>query len=475
MREKIDSILIVCPGSEIKIIKEGRVIMPLNITFEAPRMPLSMAMMAGGLLNLARVEIIDAVNENLSRESIDERMSSFKPDLVIVNCSTPTLEDDINVIKDARSKGSLTATFGQHIDTMHNEVMEDLPELDFCFTCEPEIVAREFLKAWKDDLDLSVVKGLVFRNNGHIVTNEKQDFVPLEEFPKPARQLLKNELYELPDGELFTSVLASRGCSFNCPFCIAPPYHGRVVRTRDPESLVREVESVYKEYGITSFLFQSDLFTGNKEWVHDVCNRLKGLNIKGLRWITNTRFDNVDEETLRVMKEAGCFLLAIGIESGSPKMLKILGKSTDTSKIKDMLSICRRLGIKTNGSFVVGYPGETLETLKETEDLVMQLPLDFAVFMCATPFPGTRAYDEIIKSDAGYSIEKDWKSFCYYDYVINGGLTEDEVKGFSKRMFNKYFFSMHYFLLHIRDLKHPIRLFKTILYAFRRLPRIWVD
>ena len=129
-RERDDTairrVFITSPASDKKITKEGRVIMALNLSFEAPRMPLSMAIMAGGLEPMAEVCIIDASNEKMQRPELRERMAAFRPDLVIVNCSTPTIYHDVAVVRDARELGAMTAMFGQHADAIPDEVMRDL-------------------------------------------------------------------------------------------------------------------------------------------------------------------------------------------------------------------------------------------------------------------------------------------------------------------------------------------------------------
>ncbi|MFC1849166.1 B12-binding domain-containing radical SAM protein [candidate division CSSED10-310 bacterium] len=471
-RKKIRKVLITNPASKIKITKEGRVIMPLNISFETPRMPLSMALMAGGLESQVEVCVIDAVNEELNREQLNKRIAAYQPDLTIINCSTPSIYEDMAIAGAARAKGSLTAVFGQHADAIPHEVMESHQEIDFCFIQEPEVVAGNFVRAWNENKPLQAVPGLAFRqpDNG-IMVNDRHPSVSLEDFPKPARHLLKNELYRLPDGDLYTLVLASRGCPYNCPFCIAPPFHGSKLRLREPTSLVAEVEDVYHTMGIKSFLFQADLFTAHKQWVMEICELILAKKLK-IRWICNSRVDTVDEEMLRMMRRAGCFLMAVGIESGSPQMLTILGKKPDLQKIKWMVNTCHKVGIKTNGSFVIGYPGETEETLAETEALVMQLPLDFAVFLTATPFPGTLFYQDVTRPDSPYTVHKEWNKFCYVDYTLQGGLPEETVKQFSDRMLRKYFLSFHYLKLRLSDLKHPVSFAKTIWYASKRFPHL---
>ncbi len=471
IRRKIARILITNPATSIKITKEGRVIMPLTISFETPRMPLSMALMAGGMTDIAEVKIIDAVNENLDREQLRQQIELFKPDLTVINCSTPTINEDFAIVRDAKALGSLTAVYGQHVDAIPEEVMAACAELDFCFIREPEIIAGELVRAWNDGQPLETVTGLAYRDQNKTVLTPEHSFVPLEQFPQPARELVNNQLYRLPDGDLYTLILASRGCPFDCPFCIAPNFHGLKIRRRDPVSLVDEVEEVIQTTGIRAFLFQADLFTSDKKWVMDICRLILERQLK-IRWICNTRVDSVDEETLIMMKKAGCFLMAVGIESGSPKMLEKLGKNPDVSRIIRLIKTCRKLGIRTNGSFVIGYPGETEETLHQTEKLIKQLPLDFLVLLTATPFPGTRFHNEVSSKESKYCLLTDWEKYCYVDYVVQGGLPEETIKQFSDRLLREYFLSFHYFKLRLADLKQPVRLTKTVWYAMKRLPTL---
>lgn len=449
-------------------------IMSLNISFEPPRMPLSMAIMAAGLEQRSGdVKIVDSVNMGLSRASERAIIASYGPDLVIVNASTPTITDDMASIRDAKSLGAYTAAFGQHIDALPLETMADHPDLDFCFLQEPELVAAKFVDHWnsRDKLDNSL--GLAYRSeDGQPILTPPYPRASLETFPPPARHLLDQSLYRLPDGEIYTTLLASRGCPYDCGFCVAPVYHGLKTRRRDPISLVNEVIEVAENSHIRAVMFQSDLFTSQKKWVIEVCQELI-QRAPPIRWICNSRVDTVDEETLVMMKKAGCFLIGVGIESGSPRMLSVLGKKkVEPERIEWMIHTCRRLGIMTNGSFVIGYPGETIESLRQTEELVMRLPLDFAVFMCAAPFPGTRLYQYLTDPETPHRLTGNWENIAFHDYVIEGGLSPETVKQFNSRIWRKYFFSLHYAKLRLRDLKHPVRLTKTIWYALKRLQKM---
>lgn len=470
---KIKKIAIINPPTKEKITKEGRVIMPLSITFEPPRMPLSMALIAGGLIEESlEVEIIDAIGEMIDLEEVEQRIIKFKPDLTIVNCSTPTLEDDLGAVSRAKKHNSLCALFGQHVDALPEETMFKHKEVDYIFLKDPELIAKSFVVGFNNQIGFEQIHGLVYRNGESITKNNCKSSNHLDDFPLPARHLLKNDLYKLPDGDKYSVILASRGCPFECPFCEASEYHGKDVRRRTPTSLVNEVEFVIKEFNIKSFLFQSDLFTSNREWVISVCDEIIRRNIH-IRWIANTRIDTVDYELLKKMKSAGCFLLGIGVESGSPKMLPLLGKKVSPEQIKTALSHCREIGIKTSCSFVVGFPGETRESLKETEQLVIDANPDFAVFMTAYPFPGTKLYKMLSEENSTYQFRDEWEKNCFTGNSIKGVEVEKELQAFCKKMLRKHFFSFKFLYNQRWLLKKPVQLLLVLFYTIKKLPLMY--
>lgn len=467
---KIRKVILINPPTSAKITKEGRVIMPLSITFEPPRMPLSMALIAGGLLEAKiEVEIIDAISEVIDLDEVEKRIISFAPDLAIINCSTPTLEDDLKVLYLAKRNNSRCAFFGQHVDALAEETMGSYQEIDYAFLKDPEIVAKNFVLSYNSNVDLRTVEGLVFRENDTIIKTNGTLDTPLDDFPTPARHLLKNDLYRLPDGKKYSVILSSRGCPFECPFCEASEYHGKNVRRRTPVSLVNEIENVIEKYNIRSFLLQSDLFTSNKQWAISVCDEIIKRNIS-IRWISNTRVDTIDLELLEKMKLSGCFLLGMGIESGSKRMLEVLKKNVSLEQVKHAISMCRKVGIKTSCSFVVGFPGETLDSLRETENLIMEAAPDFVVLMTAYPFPGTKLYKMLMNKKTPYKFNNGWEKNCFTGVSIGGIEAELELKRFCRKMIFKHFFRFKFFYNQRWLLNNPTQLLAIIFYTIKKMP-----
>lgn len=465
-------VLFVNPLPWENITKEGRVIIPLNVTFEPFRLPLSMCLAAAAVRHWnpgVEVEILDCQAKGMDRGALAARLAGLRPDLTVINISSPTLDSDLDAARAARAAGSRVAVFGQHAQALPEHLLKTEADIDFAMTGEPERASADLVARLREGGSGVGVPGICARDSGGeprvTVQGEPME---VDALPWPARDLVDQDLYRLPDGPRYTSVLASRGCPFDCPFCLAPGMHGRRVRYRDPAGLVAEVRELARGEGIRSFLFQADLFTAKRSWVMEVCRRLRE-EVPGIRWICNSRVDTLDYDLLRTMRDAGLFLLTFGLESGDPEMLRVLGKSqTSPEDIRRTVGQCAELGIKTNGSFVIGHPGETRETLARTRDLILSLPLDMAVLMCSTPHPGTPLYDELSEGD-GFLTEE-FTDYTFNRYVVRGtDLTPDEIAAFIKEVRFRFYASPRYVLRRLRDLRHPVAFLRTTHFAIKRL------
>jgi anaerobic magnesium-protoporphyrin IX monomethyl ester cyclase len=167
------------------------------------------------------------------------------------------------------------------------------------------------------------------------------------------------------------------------------------VRIRSAEKIMEELRTL-KKLGVTNFGFHCDTFTLDKKMVIDLCKMILAENLK-MKWAANSRVDTVDEETLLWMKKAGCWMVAYGIESGSQVVLNNVKKGITLEQIENTIRVSHKAGIKNWGYFVMGLPGETEETIKETIAFAKKLPLDYVNFAVGTPYPGTDFYEEALR------------------------------------------------------------------------------
>jgi len=191
-------------------------------------------------------------------------------------------------------------------------------------------------------------------------------------------------------------IITSRGCPAGCIYCIKHVSYQFGLRIRSPKLLVEEMK-ILKGYGINNIHMYADLFTVHREQVVELCNLMieEKLNIK---WTCNSRVDYVDEEMLLLMGKAGCRLISWGIESGNEAILKNARKGADPKKAVQALTWARKAGIMNWGYFIIGLPGETEETIRQTIDFAKKLPIDIALFHVAAPYPGTPFFFEVVKN-----------------------------------------------------------------------------
>jgi radical SAM superfamily enzyme YgiQ (UPF0313 family) len=245
---------------------------------------------------------------------------------------------------------------------------------------------------------LAAIKGLGWRCNGEITLNPDRPFFrSLDDLPMPLHHLLPLERYRMPmiKGP-YTFIVTSRGCPAGCKYCIKHVSYQYSVRLRSPEKLVEEMR-LLRGLGVHHIHMYADLFTVNRDQVVRLCELLIRENL-GLSWTCNSRVDYVDEEMLALMGRAGCMLIAWGIESGNELVLKRAHKGYEMAQAHRALGWAHAAGIKNWGYFIIGLPGETVQTIQETIAVSKALPLDIALFHVAAPYPGTPFFFEVVEN-----------------------------------------------------------------------------
>jgi radical SAM superfamily enzyme YgiQ (UPF0313 family) len=248
--------------------------------------------------------------------------------------------------------------------------------------------------------DLRFVKGLAWRNGNEIVINPDRPFIKnLDDLPLPRHDLLPLDRYRAPliKGP-YSFVVTSRGCPANCQFCIKHVSYGRTVRVRSPENVLAELR-LLRDLGLRDVNMYADLFTVDRNQVVGICELVLQEKLN-FRWMCNSRVDFVDEEMLRLMARAGCWMIAWGIESANEGILRRVRKGYRPERAVQTLGWAKAAGIKNWGYFIIGLTGETDETVRQTIDLAKKLPLDLVLFHIAAPYPGTPFFFE--------AVEKGW-------------------------------------------------------------------
>lgn len=343
------------------------------------------------------VRLKDYPGEDHGWADFEADLRDFKPHALLLSITTPSLEKDLEAAKVAKriDPAMVTMAKGAHFNTLDVRALEEHPDLDVVLRGEYENTCREL----GGGQPFSEVAGITWRNGDAIARNDDRPFeMELDRIPFPARHLARNELYRRPDtGELQTTLVTNRGCPFHCIYCLAGQVSGRKNRYRSVGNVMAEIRECVEKYGIRSFLFRSDLFTQNKKWVIELCQAIvaAGLNIE---WACNSRVDTMNPEVLGWMKRAGCWIVALGVESGDPQTLERIEKQATVEDAMRAVAMLRAAGLKSSVYLLVGLPWDTAALIDRQVEFAKSLKPDFLEIFYTYPFPGTKLYDFCVEN-----------------------------------------------------------------------------
>jgi radical SAM superfamily enzyme YgiQ (UPF0313 family) len=276
-------------------------------------------------------------------------------------------------------------------------------------------------------------------------------------------ELLPLQKYRMPyiKGP-FTFMLTSRGCTAGCIYCIKHVSYQYSMRLRSPELILEEMWKL-KSLGINNIHMYADLFTASRDQVVEMCKMMIDQKID-IHWTSNSRVDYVDEEMLQLMGKAGCRLISWGIESGNEQILKHARKGAYPDKAERALRWAKQAGIMNWGYFIIGLPGETEESIRQTIDFAKKLPLDIALFHVAAPYPGTPFFFEVVKEGwfrPGTRWEQvDMDKGTVLDYP---GLSAERLLYWQKRAWREWAFRPGPIFTYLKMLTYDLRTLKTAL------------
>ncbi|HAH32569.1 MAG TPA: hypothetical protein DCL44_09685 [Elusimicrobia bacterium] len=273
------------------------------------------------------------------------------------------------------------------------------PSVDVVVYGEGEETAPELFDAIRSGGSLSGVRGIGFKKDGvPVITPARELITDLDALSFPSRHLLNIKWYtkrlSLIRGQWVkaTTLIATRGCPYQCIFCSSHKIFGRKVRFRSPANVVAEIKELRAAYGLEAVLFADDTLTIKKDWLIEMCAILK-KECPGISWACQGRIETLDEEMLKAMVAAGCLQIEFGVESGSQKVLNALKKHQTVEQIRETFKLCKKLGIRDMANFIIGSPGETQEDIEQTRMLAREIDADCTEFFILTPYPGTELHD----------------------------------------------------------------------------------
>lgn len=392
-------------------------------------------------------EIIESDLEGLSPEVVAQRVLDKNPKFVGITLFTVGVFNASIIAKIIKEKNPniFVLVGGPHISSMGYETMQRFPEFDVSVIHEGELILENLLRSIENGDSLENVNGIMYRDEDGSIrkTLPPPDIEDLDSLPIPAWDLLPNfpygylpAIYDYPRAPVAT-YSASRGCPFLCEFCDTSTFGGKI-RYNSPQHVHDVMRHLSEEYGVKHLQFVDDLFVAHNGRVVEFSQLLIKDKID-MTWSCTARVNTVKPETLALMKEAGCWEISFGLESGSDWLLDEMKKSQRVDTAEQAIKWTHEAGIRVKGLLMLGYPGETQETIELTKDFIQRVPMTTMNLSKFTPYPGSPIYKKLY----GTSIrEEDWERLNGMNFVYQAeGFTEEKldteyqeiIKAFYKR------------------------------------------
>lgn len=343
----------------------------------------------------------DYQTEGLKLKMLLDDFKRINPDVLFFSTTNATIFDDLKVISLLKNikKDFIVLLKGAIFFNTPDDVLNqlNLKDIDYLIGGESDFITSELVYShFNDKNNIKSIKGIFYKqNNKWKPTGFDEWEQDLDKLSFPDRSLMNNNLYVRPDtNEPMATISTSRGCPSSCIYCLTPIISGRKIRLRNPENILEELKDCYNNYNIRNFFFKSDTFTMYKDWVIKLCDLIKNSELNNkIEWVTNSRAKPLELETLKSMKKAGCWLIGFGFESGSKKTLESIKKGATIEDNIRAVKLCRKVGLKVFGFYMIGFPWETKTDFNSTKKLMYKLNTDFVELHIATPFYGTELYN----------------------------------------------------------------------------------
>ncbi len=429
--------------------------------------PLGLAYIAAVAEREAEVRVIESEAMNYSYEDIIQLTKEFNPDLVGMQCYCTTINRCYKVaelIKNINPK--IRIVLGGAQVTLEKESTINHKNIDFGIYGEGEFVFLDLIKALKSEKlksnkkpDFKKIQGLIWKNKGKIIINPKQDLIKnLDELPLPARHLFPMHKYHSSAnlrGKHTLNLMTSRGCPFNCAYCAGSLIFGKTHRYHGTDRVIEELLELKNKYRADSIQFFDETFTANRQRVIELCDKMieKKLNIE---WSCFTRVNLVDKELLKKMKQAGCYLIFYGYESGNQRLLNLIRKGITLEQARNATKLTHEAGIESWGSFMLGLPTETKQESEQTINFALEIDPTFVQFPITTPFPGTDLYDICLKN--GKVLTDNLDEYTAWGVVyVSKGRTAEEISSTVKKAYRKFYLRPSYMVRRFKSvMKLPL-------------------
>jgi anaerobic magnesium-protoporphyrin IX monomethyl ester cyclase len=410
-----------------------------------PNLPLGLAYLAAVLEKGGyELTVFDCPALGIDHKKLGVELASFEPNMVGITSVTPTIKSALSAAHVAKETcpNAVVVLGGPHATFMDSQILSEHPDIDVVVRGEGEETILELVRHVFDSGDLQAVSGISFRKNEQIIRTPNRPFIQkLDELPRPAYHYFSLNRYQF-FGRVILPIMTSRGCPFQCSYCVSSRMVGKMFRARSPTNVVDELEWLRDVHGAGAFSFYDDAFTYDKKRAIEICEEIRNRNI-GIPWDCQTRVDQVSKEVLVKLRDADCQLVSFGAESGCQRILNTMKKRTTIEQNERAVRWTKEVGLSVAMSVIIGYPGETIDTLKQTFDFIRRTKPDYVYLCLATPFPGTDLRG--LLEDLGWKMSAEWSHYDQQTPVFENPFLPVDL-GKTRREFYNRFYSWSYIL-----------------------------
>ncbi len=426
------------------------------------------------------VKLRDFQTEGVTLPGMYAEFDAFQPDLIMMSITNTTIFDDLKLINEIKKRyNPIVVLKGALFYDPEQEMLDmlDLSSVDYMIGGEVDFAIGEIADlALKGEGKADDILSILYRKeDGSFARTKFHEWgEDLDSRPFPARELMNNALYKRPDtDEPMATIQTGRGCPSSCVFCLTPVISGKCVRMRSAQNVMDELTECYEKHGIRNFFFKADTFTINPAWVKEMCELIIASPLHGkIAFTANSRVNPLSKETLQLMKDAGCFMVAFGFESGSDEMLKTLKKGTTVEMNLRAAKWCHEVGLPFWGFYVIGFPWENKEHILATKKLILASDPDFIEVKMALPFYGTELYTAA--KEFGLLAESPLGSDFFHSAMSGTKyLSQDEVEKLRKNILLSFYLRPKYIFRKLGEcIKTPHVFANYVKYGFKMLANI---
>lgn len=403
------------------------------------------------------VNLIDAEAEKLRNNEVIKKIGYLKPDAIGITSTTTAFHRAQNLAANIKlfNPDIPIIIGGPHLTAN--------PEKTLLFKCfdygvmrEGEITLFKLLEVLERNSSAEEIQGVVYRKDGDVIINPPRPYIKdLDSLPFPARHLLSDIKKYIPPLGSYSktpviSMITSRGCPYECIFCDNNVF-GKNIRYHSPKYVVSEIKNAIDLYNAKEIFFLDDTFIVDKERVREILFLMRKNRIM-IKWTCMTRADNITKDLLREMKDAGCWQISIGVESGNQNVLNFIKKGISLEQIRNTVKWSHEIGIYVKGFFMIGHPIDTIETIDETINFAKSIPFADMVATIVTPISGTVFYS--IASEHGVFHNNNWSDFSYWKPVfVPYGLSKKKLYSKQKQFYKEFYFRFNIIVKQLKKIQ----------------------